>query len=251
MGKPKAYRAFACFTLCLCLCLFSGAARGEQKLYYSMSLPHYAREMEFYYQKPRPKTLPTLFRGLYVGGALDQNDKRLMVAAFFAALALEKKLDLKSLEPLARSLGDDALKTLAWSVHLANLKNGDALVQSLLGGNQLLIRQIGESPAPLDKWAPLAEPATLQMYWTAFMATGKNIWLDDIIKSALEYGRLKSQGRWQEHDYQVGRLAASSLFEFSKTHPRVRQRLQYFLKNSKNGAQRELLRQILQNDRPK
>lgn len=245
MAASRAGRAFACFALCLYLCLFSCAARGEQKLHYSMSLPHYARAMEFYYQKPRPKILPALFRGMHDAGALEQNEKSLMLAAFFAALAMEKKLNLKSLEPLARNMGEDALKTLAWSVHLANFENGDSLVQSLLGGNRLLARQIGESPTPLAKWGPLSEPATIQMYWAAFMATGKNSWLDDIIRSALEYGRLKSQGRWREHDYQVGRLAASSLFEFAKTHPRVRQRLQYFLKNSENGAQRELLRQIL------
>ncbi len=211
-----------------------------------MSLPHYVRELEFYYQKPRPKILPALFKGLDEAGVLGQNDKRLMLAAFFAALALEKKLDLQSLEPIARKLGENALKTLAWSVHLANCKNGSSLVESLLDGNRLLADQIGETPAPLDKWAPLSEPATLQMYWMAFMATGKNSWLDDIIKSALEFGRLKSQGRWREHDYQVGRLAASSLFEFAKTHPRVQKRLQYFLTNSKTNSQREILRQILQ-----
>lgn len=220
---------------------------GEPGLLLSKGLSHYAREMEFYYVKPRPDIIPGLFKSMQEAGALGQNEKRLMLGAFFAALAAERQLDLEALAPLARSLGKDAVKTLAWSLHLGKGEEGAAIIESLLADNRALIRQIEESPAPLSKWPLLGEPVTLRMYWMAFMATGNEKWLDDIIGGALEYGRLKSQGRWQEHDYQVGKMAASSLFEFAKNHSRVRQRVQDHLRGNKNQAETELLRQILQN----
>ncbi len=61
----------------------------------SKSLPHYGEEMEFYYLKPRPDMLADLLKFLNSSGVLAHNEKQLMTAAFFAALAMENKLDLE------------------------------------------------------------------------------------------------------------------------------------------------------------
>lgn len=209
----------------------------------SKSLPHYTQEMEFYYLKPRPEMLADLLKFMEQSGILAQNDKRMMIAAFFAALSMDNKLDLAKFA--SKALGHDAARTLAWSAHLASDKNEKTLISYLLGKDDaFLARQIASTPQPLSKWDILEEPAIMQMYWGAFMASGKNVWLDAIINAAQLYGRLETQGLWRQRGYNVGRLAASSLYEFAPRHPRVKKRLEYHLSRSK-GMDQATLRKIL------
>lgn len=221
------------------------AANSASGLMLSKSLPHYSDEMEFYYSRPRPEMLPDLLKNLNSAGILAHNEKRLLTAAFFAALSLENRLDLEKFAQTAKKLGPDAARTMAWSAHLAAHKAEKRLLASLLAGeNSILERQIINSPAPLNKWDILAEPSILQMYWGAFMATGKNVWLDQIIGAALVYGRLEVQGLWRQRGYEVGRAAAASLYEFAPRHLVVARRLEYFLTKSK-GVDEKTLRRIL------
>lgn len=211
----------------------------------SKSLPHYTQEMEFYYLKPRPEMLEDMLKFMSRSGVLAQNEKQLLLAAFFAALAMENRLDLEKFARKAAGLGRDAARTLAWSAHLARHKNEERIIASLLGGGDaFLARQIAGSPAPLEKWDVLGEPAIMQMYWGAFMASGKNVWLDSIINAALVYGRLDAQGLWRQRGYDVGRQAAFSLYEFAPRHARVKNRLEYFLARS-GGMDGDTLRKIL------
>lgn len=189
--------------------------------------------------------LDDLLNFLSASGVLAHNEKQLMIAAFFAALAMENKLDLENFALQAMGLGRDASRTIAWSAHLARHKSEQSLLASLLADdNAFLARQIANSPAPLDKWDILAEPSVMHMYWGAFMATGKNAWLDRIIGASLLYGRLETQGLWRQRGYEVGRAAASALYEFAPRHPLVAKRLEYFLANSK-GIDQKTLRKIL------
>lgn len=189
--------------------------------------------------------LDDLLNFLSASGVLAHNEKQLMIAAFFAALAMENKLDLENLALQAMGLGRDASRTIAWSAHLARHKSEQSLLASLLADdNAFLARQIANSPAPLGKWDILAEPSVMHMYWGAFMATGKNAWLDRIIGASLLYGRLETQGLWRQRGYEVGRAAASALYEFAPRHPLVAKRLEYFLANSK-GIDQKTLRKIL------
>ena len=230
----------------LLLCLRSPTpVFSASGLMLSKSLPHYDEEMEFYYLKPRPDMLADLLKFLNSSGVLAHNEKQLMTAAFFAALAMENKLDLEKFAFQASGLGRDASRTMAWSAHLARHKSEQSLLATLLNNdNAFLARQIANSPAPLGNWDILAEPSVMHMYWGAFMATGKYIWLDRIIGASLLYGRLETQGLWRQRGYEVGRAAASSLYEFAPRHPLVKMRLEYFLANSK-GIDEKTLRKIL------
>lgn len=187
---------------------------------------HYADEMEFFYQKPRPEIIPDLFRSFYRHGILADPEKRLFLAAFLAELARNGQVPLARLQNEAADLGKDAIHTVAWSLHLAQIPEESEILQQFLGEDALvLLSQIKRTPAPLSAWQ-MREKAVLQMYWAAFMATGNNFYLDKIIDAALRYGHLKACGQWGGEAYQVGAAAASSLYELSRRHPKVRQRLE-------------------------
>lgn len=183
----------------------------------SKALPHYARDMEFYYQHPRPEILQSLIANLAKNNILSQADKSLMVAAFLAELARTGKINLGKLVDSSQQLNRSAKRTLAWACHLANVKAKDVLTERLLDNHDaLLLRQIKSSPAPLEKWAPDSEESVLQMYLGAFMASGNPKWIDEIIDTALKLGGGKPN---------VPTAAAAMLYEYAPRHEAIMARL--------------------------
>lgn len=228
-----------------------GAQAGQLML--SKSLPHYARDMEFYYQRPRPEVLPGLLDALARSGALGHAEKRLMTAAFLAGVLDASTADAA---PLAQTLADravrlegahgrDARHCLAWAIHLARLPDEAALLGRLLGPQDMALKtQICRSPAPLQAWNPESEPAVPRMYWGAFMATGNTALLDALINDALRYGRLNAAGRQADPSFAACASAAALLYDMAPRHEAVRERVAQRLAAT-DGPEARTLRQIL------
>lgn len=196
-----------------------------------VNLRHYARDMEFYYAKPRPDSILPLLRKLSGAGALAAAENRLMLAAFLAALSREKKLNLPELIEKNLESSRDIKRTLAWSARLAALANEDEFLDALLGpGDDALRRQIKSSPQKLREW-PLEEKSAILMRWGAFMAAGNAAPIDDIIRAAL---------RGRRHN----NYAAASLFEYAPRHPLVANEIKRAIEKA-NPDERRLLRMIL------
>ena len=110
-------------------------------------------------------------------------------------------------------------------------------------------RQIQSSPASLARWDIYAEKSVLQMYWAAFLASGKVGYLDAIINAALRYARLNAGGRQNEASFPVCAAAAASLYELAPRHALVRSRLEQALQG-RTGPEADTLRIILRQQRP-
>lgn len=176
----------------------------------SMSPAHYGRQMEFYYENPRPEILAGLLRSFAENRILAKGENRFLLGAFFAELAACSKIDLGKFVDLAMSLGRDARVTLAWSAHLSNAPNKKSILGQLVEPrDKLVLKQINRSPAPLSAW-PGTEKSVLLMYWGAFMAAGKTRWVDSIIDCALEYAENPANP--------CAAYAAASLYEYAPRH---------------------------------
>lgn len=218
----------------------------------SKGLPHYVRDMEFYYLKPRPEILPGLLRTLASEGILDHNEKQFMVAAFLAELASRGKVSLDKLASGTESIkGDaatDARHTLAWAAHLARLPQEQELLHVLLKPGEATLRsQISRSPAPLSAWV-VDEPTVPRMFWGAYMATGDVAWLDKIIDAALRYARLNAAGRQHDPDFAASASAAALLYDMAPRHPKVLERVRERLKEA-SVAEADTLRLVLRDDK--
>ena len=78
--------------------------------------------------------------------------------------------------------------------HLAQLPDEEKLLASLLQPEEkLLLQQIRRSPMIDQRWDICSEKSVLQMYWAA-AASGSNEFLDAIIRAALHYAKLNSEG---------------------------------------------------------
>ncbi|WP_308620177.1 translation initiation factor 2 [uncultured Desulfovibrio sp.] len=214
----------------------------------SKSLPHYARDMEFYYQAPRPEILPGLLRTLASEGVLAHGEKRLVVASFLAELAAR---NMASLDDLAAGIsgtegeaGADARRTLAWAAHLARHPQETRLLDQLLTTHDATLRgHIGRSPAPLSAWAA-QEPTVPRMFWGAYMASGDTAWADRLIDAALRYARLNAAGRQNEPDFAASAAAAALLYDMAPRHARLRERVRARLRDT-NGVEAATLHLIL------
>lgn len=230
------------------LCLLS--PRPADALSVSKSLPLYARDMEFYYQNKRPEVLPGILRSFDGQGVLAQGEKRLMVAAFLAEVLRDDPSARPLLLPPQDGLSQDGRRTLAWVAHLAGLPDETALLGELLSPDDApLLAQIQSSPASLARWDIYAEKSVLQMYWAAFLASGKVGYLDAIIDAALRYARLNAGGRQSEASFPVCAAAAASLYELAPRHAVVRSRLERALQG-RTGPEADTLRIILRQQRP-
>lgn len=229
-------------------CLLS--PRAADALSVSKSLPLYARDMEFYYQNKRPEVLPGILRSFDSQGILAQGEKRLMVAAFLAEVLRDDPSARPLLLPPQDGLSQDGRRTLAWVAHLAGLPDETALLGELLSPDDApLLAQIQSSPASLARWDIYAEKSVLQMYWAAFLASGKVGYLDAIINAALRYARLNAGGRQNEASFPVCAAAAASLYELAPRHAVVRARLEQVLQG-RAGPEADTLRIILRQQRP-
>lgn len=208
-----------------CICAICRGGNAAAALNLSKNIVHYAQEMEFYYQKPRPEMIPGLLEALDQGGHLAKGENRFMLAAFLAELAVKNKIDLRKLRKETNS--GDITRTLAWSAHLAG-KDEDFFQQRLRQqGDNLLASQIRQSPAPLSNWNLLSEKAVLQMFWAAFMASGNPVWLDRIIDASIIYVRQEERGIRSGAAFKVGAAAAASLYEMAPRHAAVVERLRH------------------------
>ena len=236
-------RLLSCTLLLLAMCLVPTHANGAVTL--SKSLTHYARDMEFYYQKPRPETLAGILRTFDSQGTLSDNRKQLTLAAFFAQVLRSDHTARQYLLPMPDSIGRDGRRTMAWAVHLAQLPDETALMDHLLTNQESLLRaQIAKSPAPLTAWDIRSEKTVVQMFWTAFLAAGDTQLLDRIVETALRYAHLQAMGMQNTRDFAVCSSAAASLYDMTPRHPIVRARLENLLPHY-SGPEAETLRTIL------
>ncbi len=225
-------------------CFLVAAPKPSAAIAVSKGLPFYAQDMEFYYQHHRIETLPGILRTFDSQGILHDSLKQIMLAAFLGQVLRNPDVRQRLLPPPA-SLSRDGRRTLAWAVHFAQLPDEQALLASLLLPTEgLLLDQIRNSPAQLTNWDIYSEKSVLQMYWSAFMATGSNDFLDVIIRAALRYARLNAEGLRNNDDFSVSAAAAASLYEFSPRHAAVKKRVEQFLQNA-TGPEAETLRIIL------
>ena len=221
------------------------APLAAQALTIAKGVPFYARDMEYYYREQRAETLPGILRTFDAQGVLADSRKQLALAAFLAEVLRRDPSARPRLLPPAPSLSRDGRRTLAWAAHLAQLPDADALIQSLLQPDDaLLLRQITASPAPLLRWNLYAEKTVLQMYWTAYLASGDAAYLDPIIAAALRYARLNAAGLQNDPDCSVSAAAAASLYDMAPRHPEVDARVAQAL-NSQSGPEAATLRTIL------
>ena len=225
-------------------CFLVAAPKPSAAIAVSKGLPFYAQDMEFYYQHRRIETLPGILRTFDSQGILHDSLKQIMLAAFLGQVLRNPDVRQRLLPP-PESLSRDGRRTLAWAVHFAQLPDEQALLASLLLPTEgLLLDQIRNSPAQLTNWDIYSEKSVLQMYWSAFMATGNNDFLDVIIRAALRYARLNAEGLRNNDDFSVSAAAAASLYEFSPRHAAVKKRVEQFLQNA-TGPEAETLRIIL------
>lgn len=223
----------------LCFLLYCASSQGAP--YLSMSLPHYARFFEFYYQNPREQALETTLSGLAREGVLSQSNARLFIAAFLAELLRNSKIDEKKVISLCKTLGSPGVQLAVWTLHLGNAKKYTSKIQNLLKNNPALLSQIKRSPSMLEKYNPANEKTILMMYWAAFMASGKKKWLNDIVKLALEWHDSQIQGL---PGAVTGAEAAASLYEFAQKHELVRKVLEEYQSRA-NPEESEFIQTIL------
>lgn len=245
-GRPRVPAAVAAAVLLVVLAVALAAApRPCAALTISKGLPFYAKDMEFYYENPRPEVLPGILRSFDSQGVLTDRLKQLMLAAFLAQTLRDVPANRQLLLPPPPTLSRDGRRTLAWAAHLAQLPDEAALLTSLLQQNDKLLReQIVHSPAPLTRWDIYSEKTVLQMYWAAFMASGSNAFLDAIIRAALRYARLNAEGLQNDDAFSVCASAAASLYELAPRHAAVTRRVEYFLRSA-TGPEAQTLRIIL------
>ncbi|MBD5646433.1 MAG: translation initiation factor 2 [Desulfovibrio sp.] len=211
-------------------------------------LTHYARDMEYYYQKPRPEVLPGLLRTLAGQGVLGHGEKRLVTAAFLAELARERKASLEKLgegtQAFPGEARADVRRTLAWAAHLAGLADEAQLLASLLTEKDATLRgQISRSPAPLSAWQA-NEPAVPRMFWGAYMASGNPLWLDRLLNEAERYARLNAAGRQGEPGFAASAAAAALLYDMAPRHAAVKERVRARLAGA-SGPEADALRLML------
>lgn len=229
----------------LCLLFIFSSTLPATALELSKGLPHYAREMEFYYQKERPEILNQLFQNFYKNGILAKGENRLMLAAFFAELVKKGKLRLDDFIAQNAGLGKDARHTLAWTSHLSGIANEEAYLNKVLGNDEKALReQIKHSPRQLSSWSLNSEKSVIQMYWAAYMACGNPQYPEAILACALNFARSQNSPSAQRDPHGTGSAAAASLYDLALRHPAVKARAQELLA-SKSGNEKLILRMIL------
>lgn len=210
-------------------------------MHYSMGTSHFARDIEFYYQKPRPEIIKPAIAAMSREGLLDKSEIRLFLAAFLAELVREKKMDLAETVNYCKQFNLSGRSLAAWLIHLAGLPNANLQLENLLEKDKTLLAQLKRTPAPLSSLKPDSDKTVLQMYWGAFMASGQIKWLDAIIDTATAWHEDRQQGR---KGSVAGAQAAASLYEYASAHEIVRKRLEERLAKN-NGNENEILQIIL------
>lgn len=244
---PTLFPTLAALLLAALCLLWPGQATA---LTVSKSMPLYARDMEFYYQRTHPEVLPGILRTFDAQGVLAQGEKRLMVAAFLAEALRRDPSARHRLLPPPDTLSRNGRFTLAWMIHLAGLPDEESLLAGLLTPEDApLPNQIRNSPALLAQWDIYAEKSVLQMYWAAFLASGDTAYLDSIINAALRYARLNARGRQREEAFPVCAAAAASLYELAPRHAAVQARIEQALEGC-SGPEADTLRIILRRKSP-
>lgn len=209
-------------------------------------LPHYAREMEFYYLKPRPEILPLLFQNFSAKGVLDKSENRLMLAAFFSELAKNGDLDLGRFLDALRKAKKNERHTLAWTIHLSGSPEEEELLAKVLQKDEkVLARQIRYTPGQLLDWQIHTDTSVLKMYWAAFMARGNIAYLDRIIDAALACIKKSEAGGVKRDECILCSVAGASLYDLAKTHEKVRERVKQRMDGT-NEKGKKVLQLILQ-----
>ena len=242
---PARFAVFLIIAATLACLLPAAWPRPCNALAISKGLSFYANDLEYYYQHRRTETLPGILRTFDGQGVLKDSLKQIMLATFLAQVLRDDPSARQRLLPPQPGLSRDGRRTLAWMARLAQLPDEEELLATLLQPEEkLLLQQIRHSPAPLVNWDIYSEKSVLQMYWAAFMASGSNEFLDVIIRAALHYAKLNSEGLRNNDSFSGSAAAAASLYDLAPRHPAVQTRLEQFLKNC-SGPEAETLKTIL------
>lgn len=242
-------RLFFLSAIVLCLCFWSCGAWAAISL--QKNLPLSARDMEFYYQRSNPEVLPSMLRAFERAKKFEQADTRMLVASFLAEVVRSNGKALDVILPLARELGPNGRRMLAWMSHLAALPNEKDLLESLLGPTDNVLRRIiVQSPRQIDQWNIYGEKTVLHMYWASYFATGNTASLDTIIQATLRYSRLNARGRQQDRVFPLCQAAAASLYELAPRHEGVRLRVAETLAGL-SGPEADTLQVILRQKQAK
>lgn len=211
-------------TLLLYIMLYIMGATQTFAVELGMNQAHFARYMEYYYQNPRPDILPAMLEKFDESGLLNQPDKRLMVAAFFAELAQKHDLDLRIFLRTRNEKSRAMRYTLAWMTSLADLPQKNIFLDNLLGeDDQLLKRQLQTHAYTLDNLDKLTDKSIPGLYLAAYMAGGDRTWIDKLIRTACGSGP-------------NSREASALLYEYSPRHEGITQELTKALKSGDQGC---------------
>lgn len=233
--------AIYCLVLCFICQVYCGFVHAAPLIHFSKSSPHYARDMEFYYQNPRPEVLQGLLNSFARDGVLARSENRLMLGAFLAELARHGGFNLRKFAMDNSNSDHDSRQTLAWSMRLAGLAGWEAIADKLLNeADAPLAGQLRRMPANLAEWNIHAEKSVQQMYWGAFMASGNITWVDAIIDLALA----SASSYPSRHEQELSNTAAASLYDLAPRHPPVAARLRARLDGSQ-ARERQIMETIL------
>lgn len=229
-----------------CVLLISFFGTECLSLELTKGVTHYARDMEYYYQKPRPEILTPLIVNFVKNGVCAKSENRLMLAAFLAELASAGKFDPLPFIDSPELNVRDAKHMLAWTFHLSGMQEEDKLLAKVLRPEEkALIGQIKNSPQRLTDWSLKLDPSVLQMYWSAFMANGNPVYLDKIIRAALQCA--DPPGTLTKNEYTLCAAAAASLYDFAPRHPAIIERVRASLSN-RGEKEKKILYLILREE---
>ena len=193
----------ACLPLLLCAALpRRSAAAPDNRV--SKSVAQYGRDVEYYYQRPRPEVLGGMLRAMDAARIFAVPDKRLTLAAFFAEIfrrnsAQEALLRQEALSAEGQSMLDEA---------------------SALAG----VRGKPELLPPLLKKDILQDATHVSMCWAGFGASGDVRYVDALIAAAADFARRNAARLPQDLRFRVGQEAARTLFDYARRHPLVMRR---------------------------
>lgn len=196
--------------------------------------------MEFWYQKPQPEKIKPMLQGMFANGILNLPENQMLFGAFFSRLLRQGQVKWIDLRGWLPANSPEARHMLAWAAHLSPLPAAE-LDDSLIGDDNYFATQLHKFPADLRKW-PVNEPAILNMFWGAFMADGNPEWLDKVIDRVFAV----NQPVAQRNAIATAKAAASSLWKYTRRHPKVEARLRERAEKS-SGGDKALLEYLLTN----
>lgn len=215
----------ACLPLLPCALLMPCGASAAPENRMGKSVAQYGRDVEYYYQNPRPAVLAGMLRVMDAANVFSAPDKRLTLAAFFAEIFRRDSAQ----EALLRkeSLSAEALRMLDEAASLTGTRGRPETLPPLL------TRDI------------LQDATRISMCWAGFGASGDVRYVDKIIAAAADFARRNAAGLPQDLRFRVGQEAARTLYDYARRHPLVMRRCVQ-ARATADPAAAEMLRRVVE-----